>query len=191
MALDLTMEMLRELRRHTAAEKISNLSALRGLAETLPIRDAVFDLVVSRFAFHHFERPTLVLQEMLRTCKRGGTVGIIDLVSPEEPRLAELYNGYERKRDGSHSRALSEAELRHLLRNAGLVAESSFWRDVEVDLEAWLDLAKTAETAAQQIRSDLLAELDGGAKTGMRPFARDANLLFLQRWVIAVARRAA
>jgi len=188
-AVDLTMEMLRELRRHMVTEKSSNLSALQGLAETLPVRDAIFDLVVSRFAFHHFERPALALQEMVRTCKRGGSVGIIDLVSPEEPRLAELYNAYERKRDDSHSRAMSETELGQLLRNAGLVAESSFWRDVDVDLEAWLALPKTAETAAQQIRSDLLAELDGGAETGMRPFVRDANLLFLQRWVIAVARK--
>ena len=132
-ALDLTMEMLRELRRHTVAEEIQNLSALQGLAETLPIRDAVFELVVSRFAFHHFQRPALVLQEMIRTWKPGGTVGIIDLVSPEEPGLADLYNGDQRKRDGSHSRALSETELRHLLRKAGLVAESSVWRDVEVD----------------------------------------------------------
>ena len=190
-ALDLTIEMLRELRRHSVAGETSNLSAVQGLAETLPIRDAVFDLVVSRFAFHHFERPAVALQEMVRTCKRGGTVGIIDLVAPEEPRLAALYNGYERKRDDSHARALSEAELGDLLRNAGLVADSSAWRDVEVDLEAWLDLPKTAATAAQQIRTDLLAELDGGARTGMRPLVRDAKLVFLQRWVIAVARTAA
>ena len=191
LALDLTMEMLEELHKHTVAQKISNLRALRGLAETLPIRDATFDLVVSRFAFHHFERPALVFREMVRTCKLGGTVGIIDLVSPDEPQLAHLYNAYELKRDVSHSRALSEAEIVRLLRSAGLVDVSSVGRDVEVDLEAWLDLAKTPATATQQIRSDLQAELQGGARTGMRPFRRDKNLMFLQRWVITVARKAA
>jgi SAM-dependent methyltransferase len=183
------MEMLEELYKHTVAQKILNLRALRGLAETLPIRDATFDLVVSRFAFHHFERPAPVVREMVRTCKLGGTVGIIDLVAPDEPQLAHLYNAYELKRDVSHSRALSEAELVGLLRSAGLVDVSSVGRDVEVDLEAWLDLAKTPATATQQIRSDLQAELQGGARTGMRPFLRDKNLMFLQRWVITVARR--
>lgn len=191
LALDLTMEMLRELRKHTVAQKISNLRALQGLAETLPIRDAMFDLVVSRLAFHHFERPARVLREMVRTCKLGGTVGIIDLVSPDEPKLARRYNAYELKRDASHTRAFSEAELVRMPRNAGLVDVSSVGRDLEVDLEAWLDLAKTPAAATRQIRRDLLAELQGGARTGLRPFRRDENLMFLQRWVIIVARRAA
>jgi len=95
------------------------------------------------------------------------------------------------KRDGSHSLALSEAELVHLLRHAGLVDVASVGRNIEVDLETWLELPKTPKPAAQQIRSDLLAELEGGATTGMRPFHCDNRLMFLQRWVIAVASVAA
>lgn len=188
LAVDLTTEMLRELKKHTAAQEISNVGVLRGLAETLPIRDAAFDLVVSRFAFHHFEQPTTVLREMIRTCMRGGSIGIIDLMSPDEPELAERYNSYERTRDPSHARALSSAELMRLLQNAGLAPVSSVERDVEVDVDAWLDLTKTPAAAAEQIRNELVADLQGGPRTGMRPFRRNEGLMFLQRWKIAVAR---
>lgn len=188
LAVDLTTEMLRELTRHTAMQEISNVRVLRSLAEALPIRDAAFDLVVSRFAFHHFEQPATVLREMVRACTRGGAIGIIDLVSPDEPELADRYNSYERKRDPSHARALSRAELTGLVQNAGLAHVSSVERDVEVDIEAWLDLAKTPATAADQIRNDLLAELQGGTRTGLRPFRRSEGLMFMQRWMIAVAR---
>ena len=191
LAVDLTTEMLLELGKQAASQNISNLSVARGLAERLPIRDAAFDLVVSRFAFHHFEHPATVLREMVRTCRPGGSVAIIDLVAPEDPVLAGSYNRYEQRRDASHSRALSRTEVLSLLQDAGLVAVSSVGREIEVNVDTWLELAKSAPRDAELIRRDLLAELDGGAKTSMYPFRRDGDLMFLQRWLIAVAHKAA
>ena len=166
------------------------MAAVRGLAEALPIPDEAFDLVVSRLAFHHLEKPNPVFREMLRVCKAGGTIAIMDLVSPEDPAAAAAYNLHERKRDPSHSRALTEAELVGLLEGGRLVEVSSAGREIEVSVEAWLNLTETPVPVADSIKNDLRAELAGGAITGMRPFHRDQGLMFLQRWVVAVGRKA-
>lgn len=190
LAVDVTEEMLLALRKQAAAQKLRNVAAVRCLAEALPIPDEGFDLVVSRLAFHHLEQPNPVFREMLRACKAGGAVAIIDLVSPEDPEAAAAYNLCERNRDPSHSRALTEAELVGLLRNAGLVEVSSAGREIEVSVETWLNLTETPAKVAESIRSDLHDELAGGSITGMRPFHRDQDLMFLQRWVVAVGRKA-
>ena len=186
-AVDLTPEMLRELTRQASADRLSNLSPVRGLAEQLPIRSASIDVVVTRFALHHVQEPASVLTEMARACRRGGVIGVIDLVAPDDPALAERYNDYERLRDPSHVRALSEDNLQNLMERAGLQPTAFAKREIEVDVDAWLGLSQTAEADAQRIRCDLLAELDGGEPTGMRPFRRGAELAFLQRWVVSVA----
>lgn len=190
LAVDVTAEMLLALRNQVSARKLGNVAAVRCLAEALPLQDEMFDLVVSRLAFHHFEQPVRAFWEMLRACKAGGAVAIIDLVSPEDPAAAAAYNFYERKRDPSHSRALAEAELVGLLHDAGLAEVASAGREIEVSVETWLDLAQTPAKEAESVRHDLLAELAGGSVTGMRPFHRDNGLMFLQRWVVAVGRKA-
>jgi SAM-dependent methyltransferase len=191
LAVDLTIEMLRELAKEGAAQKVSNLALVQALGENLPVRDGTFDLVVSRLAFHHFDQPAHVLREMVRTCKVDGTIGVIDLVAPDDATLAQSYNSYERRRDPSHARALSQDEMRTLLQDAGLRPVLSAARDVEVGVEPWLALAQTPSTIGHQLRRHLLAEVQGGEATGMRPFWRGDDLMFLHRWLITVAQKTA
>jgi SAM-dependent methyltransferase len=191
LAVDLTIEMLRELAKEGAAHKVSNLALVQALGENLPVRDGIFDLVVSRLAFHHFDQPANVLREMVRTCKVDGTIGVIDLVAPDDATLAQKYNSYERRRDPSHARALSQDEMWTLLRDAGLRPMLSVGWEIEVGVEAWLALAQTPSRIGQQLRGDLLAEIQGGETTGMRPFRRGEDLMFLQRWLITVAQKTA
>ena len=191
LAVDLTIEMLRELAKEGAAQKVSNLVLVQALGENLPVRDGTFDLVVSRLAFHHFDQPANVLREMVRTCKVDGTIGVIDLVAPDDATLAQSYNSYERRRDPSHARALSQDEMWTLLQDAGLRPVLSAGRDIEVCVEAWLALAQTPSTIGQQLRRHLRAEIQGGETTGMRPFCRGEDLMFLQRWLLTVAQKTA
>ncbi len=188
-AVDLTAEMLRELTKQAAAARLANLVAVRALAEALPLKDDVFDCVVSRLSFHHVHRPADLLAEMKRTCAGGGTIGILDLVAPDDSGIAESYNRLERLRDPSHVRALSEQELQRLIVDAGLIPVDTARRDIEVDVEAWLALTKTPTHDADEIRGSLAAEIEGGPRTGMRPFGPNNALAFVQRWVVSVARK--
>ena len=48
---------------------------------------------------------------MARVVKRGGRVGILDIVLPDDPKISELNNRMERIRDASHTRTLAREEF--------------------------------------------------------------------------------
>jgi SAM-dependent methyltransferase len=185
---DLTPEMLGVGSRECAAEGRHNVIFVRADAAGLPFVDASFDLVVSRFAVHHFEQPALQIAEMARVCRPGGRVAIVDLVAAD-PALAAEHDRLERMRDPSHARALPADELVGLLERAGLELEHRTERDQPVPIERWLEQARTPPDVAEAIRERIRVDLDGGEKTGMRPEVRDGVVCQLQRWAIVVARR--
>jgi ubiquinone/menaquinone biosynthesis C-methylase UbiE len=185
--LDLTDEMLAVGKREADAAGVRNVVFQQGEADAMPFLARSFDLVVSRFAVHHFDRPQAVLAEMARVCRADGRVGIMDIVVPEEER-AEAYNHRERLRDPTHIRALAKDELAAAMEGAGLELDHTIERDQPLPLQRWLAQSSPPEEVAARIRADLEAELDGGEPTGMRPQRRDGELHFTQRWVIVVGR---
>lgn len=188
--LDLTPEMLATGRREAEAAGMRNLVFVLGDAAQMPFLDESFDLVVSRFAVHHFPRPEREVSEMVRVCRPGGRVAIIDLVAADE-RLAPEHDRIERMRDPSHTRALPVSELSQLLRQAGAPIEHETFHDQPLWADRWLSQTQTPPATADAIRGELEAELTGGAPTGLRPLMRDGRLHVTQRWAILVTRRTA
>lgn len=184
--LDLTREMLETGRRAARAAGQRNVLFVAGDAARMPFLDGSFDLVISRFAVHHFEHPARQLGEMARVCRPGGRVAIVDLVAGDEA-LAPEQNRLEGMRDPSHVRALSLAELRGLLEDAGLSVMHRAELDQAIGVEPWLAQAQAPAFVSRAIREELEAELDGGAGTGMRPVIRAGELHHTQRWAILLA----
>jgi ubiquinone/menaquinone biosynthesis C-methylase UbiE len=184
--LDLTPEMLAQGRHAAEQQGLTNLVFEQGEAEHLSYAHERFDLVVTRFSLHHFADPQGPLQEMVRVCRRGGRVAVIDIVSPDDPAVAITYNHLERLRDPSHVRALTADELQRLMRTTGLTLVHTASRDVEVHLERWLDLTAAATEARQTIRTALTQDLQGTQTTGMRPYVRDEEVKFLHAWLVIV-----
>src|SRR5580765_8340312 len=65
--IDVTPAMLARARELTAG--LSNVTLEQGEVLPLPYADGAFSIVVSRFAFHHFQDPRAVLAEMRRVCR--------------------------------------------------------------------------------------------------------------------------
>jgi ubiquinone/menaquinone biosynthesis C-methylase UbiE len=185
-ALDATPDMLFEGRRQAEQDGLGNIVFAHGLAEELPYPNDAFDMVVSRFAIHHFEDPRPPMTQMVRVCRPGGTVAVVDLVSPDGEAVAGAYNRLERMRDPSHARALSVEELRTLVQEVGLDFVYTVSRTVEVTVDGWFDLTQTAPDVRRAIEEELTKDLEGVHTSGMRPFYRDNALMFLQTWVIVV-----
>jgi SAM-dependent methyltransferase len=183
---DITAEMLAVGRQECADQAKDNVLFVEADATSLPFVDQSFDLVISRFAIHHFQQPRVAIAEMARVCRSGGRIGILDLVTAD-PALTASVDELELRRDPSHTHALPASVLADLVGEAGLAITQQVEHDQPVLVERWLSQGQTPAEVAQPIRKELHAEIEGGAPTGLRPHVRDGELYLTQRWAIVAA----
>jgi ubiquinone/menaquinone biosynthesis C-methylase UbiE len=118
--IDVTPAMLEEARRLAAEKCLPNVDWRLGDVTALPYPDCTFTIVVTRYTFHHFIDPLVVLREMIRVCTPGGRIVVVDTCASEDAAKAAAFNRLEKLRDPSHARNLSFTELRGLFAAAGL-----------------------------------------------------------------------
>jgi SAM-dependent methyltransferase len=159
-----------------AAAAPANVSFERALAEELPYPAASFDLVVNRFAVHHFLRPEMALHQMHRVCRPGGQLLLIDIVAPGDAACGRRYNSLQRSRDSSHARALSSAELEEAVEKAGWHVRETKSRELVQSVPDWLAYYPLDPVRSGWILRELQAEVDGGPATGLRPFLDGGKL---------------
>lgn len=188
-ALDLTPAMLAAGQASAAREGLGNVVFVHGDATALPFLDASFDVVVSRFAAHHFADPAAVIAEMARCARRGGAVGFVDLVAADAPTVADRQNDLERLRDASHTRMLRAEDIEQALGDAGLSVIDRTLRPLLRPLPPWLDQTGTAAEVAVRIETALRDELAGGSLTGFQPQLVDGELSFVHTFGSWIARR--
>jgi ubiquinone/menaquinone biosynthesis C-methylase UbiE len=191
-ALDATEAMLARGQAQARAEGRDNVVFMHGDGADLPFLDGSFDVVVSRFAAHHFERPDAVVSEMARCTRPGGHVALVDLVADDDPATAEEQNRLERLRHPSHTRMLAAIEMQALLTEAGLEAVDVATRPLERSLGAWLEQARTPAKAVDEVRAALAADIAGERRTGFRPrIGEDGDMWFVQTFSSAIAAKPA
>ncbi|MGH9743761.1 MAG: class I SAM-dependent methyltransferase [Candidatus Acidiferrum sp.] len=188
--VDLTDAMLAIARERTKERAISNVSFRAADAQNLPFENGEFDVAVCRLALHHLQEPLLVVREMARVCRVGGTVLVEDIYASEMPERAKYQDRWEILRDPSHVRTLPLSELLHFFRDAGLETDMvATADDLTPEVERWLGTTKaTAERAAEVrhlLQEDRLKDL-----SGTRPF-QDATgrLCFHARTAILAGRK--
>jgi SAM-dependent methyltransferase len=155
--IDVTPAMIEQARRHAAERGVTNVAWQLGAIPPLPWPDADYDLVVCRYAFHHFDDPLAVLREMVRVCKPGGTVIVCDLAL--DPAKLDAFNAMDRLRDRSHRRALSLDGLRALYADAGLGEPRTARYGLEGDLESLLERSFPEPGGAEEVRRRFRASL--------------------------------
>jgi ubiquinone/menaquinone biosynthesis C-methylase UbiE len=186
--LDLTDAPLAIAEKNRRERGLSNARFQSGDAERLPFADGEFDVVVCRYAFHHFETPACVLGEMARVCRRDGKVAVEDLVTSEHRARGDYQNQFERLRDPSHTRALAPTELLGMFTAAGLELERLYSGELVQNLERWLVTTQTSPERAAEVRA--LIERDAREDlSGTRPFREKGEWFFRQVTLAVVARR--
>jgi ubiquinone/menaquinone biosynthesis C-methylase UbiE len=186
--IDLTAAPIEIAQRTSRARGLTNVRFEVGEADHLSYRDAEFDLVICRFAFHHFLNPAAILAQMCRVCRDGGTVAVQDLFAHENPARAARCNLIEQLRDTSHTRALALSELIAMLGRAGLEVESVHSERLLTELESWLASAQTLPDRAAEVRR-MFASDQRSDTSGMKPFVRDGATYFVQRIAALVCRK--
>ena len=141
--VDSTPAMLEEGRRHAAAERLTNLQYVRGAVANLPFADTTFSLVFARFLLHHLIQPGQALTEMVRVCRPGGRVVVMDLAASTDPVIAERQDQMERLRDPSHVRMPARGVVRRWLQAHGLLIDGVAEKEIDRPVLPWLEQAVT------------------------------------------------
>jgi ubiquinone/menaquinone biosynthesis C-methylase UbiE len=81
---------------------------------TLPFEGSAFDAAAALWTVRRVKRPELLVAELTRVTKRGGTILVVDQVAPVDPLAALELNQAARQADPSVTRILAEADLRAL-----------------------------------------------------------------------------
>ena len=98
----------------------ANARFVEGDATALAFENESFDLACSRRTLHHVGRPELAIAELARVTKPGARVFVDDQIAPLDPLKAFELDRFERRRDASHHRTLSDGDLRDLFDANGL-----------------------------------------------------------------------
>jgi ubiquinone/menaquinone biosynthesis C-methylase UbiE len=146
------VELDEELAARARADAPANVEVLVGDGEHLPFEAAWFDFAGSLRTLHHTRRPELLVAELARVTRPGGTILVADQLAPADPLVALDLTRFERTRDPSTTRVLSEADMRGLFdsNNLRLLREETLTEPR--DLDAYLDLAGCEGEARQQAR---------------------------------------
>lgn len=186
--VDLTAAPIAIAQRTARERGLTNVRFEVGEADKLSYSEGEFDIVVCRFAFHHFRNPEAILLQMCGVCRAGGTVAVEDLFAHENWRRAERCNRIEQLRDTSHTRALALSELIAMMGRAGLEVEGVHSERLTTELENWLASSQTPPDRAAAVREMLTAEMEADL-SGMRPFVREGATYFVQRTAAIICRK--
>lgn len=188
-ASDLTPEMLKVARGLAEKRGLTNVSFQEVPAEKLPFPDGSFDLVTCRTAPHHFVDVPAFVAEVARVLRPGGIFGLVDNISPDEPKAAALYNEFEKLRDPSHGRCLSESEWLDLITRAGLIVRHREILTKDIELEGWAGRMQVSPDTKEQLRM-ILRGTSGGLRDFLQPKELPDDIGFVLMESLIVAEKA-
>ena len=160
--VDLTPAMLVKARERQHAEGLRQVRWDLGDVSSLPYPDPTFSIVPSRCAFHHFEQPQRVLDEMVRVCKPGGHLAVADICLPDDSGLAEAFNRQEAIHDPSHVKALTESQWQALWTHPALTPAQVERYTLSFPLGALLKASGLVPDAARAVETRLHAAVGPG-----------------------------
>ena len=140
------------------ARALPNSEFVEGDGTAMPFPDGAFDLAGTHRTLHHVERPDLVVAEMVRVTRAGGHVLVVDQLAPGDEDAAAVLHEFETTRDRSHTRLLTDKELRELFAASGLSVLRERLEENPRELAAYLDLA--GSEGESRARAEALAGAD-------------------------------
>lgn len=166
-AVDLSEPMLDRAQRTAAERSLTNIEFHRGNLADLPWPDESFDLIVSRYAAHHWPDPQAVVTELARLLSPSGRLLLVDVMADPDPLLDTFLNALEILRDPSHVRDHSQAQWQAICQEAGLVAVPEFGWHLRLEFGPWITRIQTPEARVAALR-ELLDEASAEVRRAFR-----------------------
>ena len=159
-ATDFTERMAQAAQNFVREQGVNNILFSGADAEILPFSPNSFDLITCRVAAHHFPNIMAFVSEAQRILKPNGILLVHDHVVPNNKKMANYVNAYEKLRDPAHARALPEYEWRNLFTKAGLTVEHTEQFTIEHDILPWAKRQNCSDETIEQLGLMLLRAPD-------------------------------
>ncbi len=147
------VELDEELAARARADAPANVEVIVGDGEHLSFERASFDLAGTLRTLHHTPRPELVIAELARVTRPGGTILVVDQIGPADPLVGLDLTRFEHARDPSTTRVLADTDLRGLFDSNSLTLLREEVVHESRDLDAYLDLAGCEGDERERARS--------------------------------------
>lgn len=123
--LDIVEETLKINRNKASEQNIQNLDFISYDGTKFPFNDCLFDIIVTRYAIHHFPDIKNAFSEISRVLKKDGKLFISDPIPSENDNVRFVDEYMKLKHDG-HIRFYMKDELVKYADEAGLAHDNSF-----------------------------------------------------------------
>jgi SAM-dependent methyltransferase len=123
--------------------------------EDLPFADDSFDVVACRVAAHHFDDVPKAMSEIARVSRDR-------VIVADNVFLDDDAEEADRLRDPSHVRNWSEGEWRGFFASVGLQVDEVRRLEKPIEVDAWLERARTPDHDAERVRELLGDRIDDG-----------------------------
>jgi ubiquinone/menaquinone biosynthesis C-methylase UbiE len=114
--IDLSSDMIEKAKENFKDR--SNFHFIKSNAESIPLGDNFFDIIICTNSFHHYLNPDSALKEMHRLLKKGGRIYILDPTA--DTWLMKVIDKIMGAFDPAHVKLYSVKEFQDLFADAGL-----------------------------------------------------------------------
>jgi hypothetical protein len=126
------------------------------------------------------------VSEAWRVLVPGGTLVLVDNVSPDADATAAAYNAFETLRDPSHARCLGLGEWLQLLGGSGFVGARYECIDQDIEFVAWTQRMRCTAAVTAQLEARLAEE---PLRDFLKPRRDERGLVFTLQEAIIAARK--
>ena len=123
--LDIVEKALEVNRFRAKEEQIRNISFITYNGIEFPFSDSEFDMVISRYALHHFPDIQKSISEVSRVLKRGGFLFVSD-PTPNANDTSRFVDGYMQLKKDGHIKFYTKEEWLQICGKYGLQFKKSF-----------------------------------------------------------------
>ncbi len=160
LSTDLALPMLQHAIQNAESRGLTNVAPVLVSAESLPFANNSVGLLTCRLAAHHFSDVTIGVSEWARIIEPGGTMILVDTVTPEGTDVAAWMNDIELRRDPSHSRDLSVLQWVDLLTANGFTIEETVLMKIPLEFDDWVKRSATPPDVIEKMRADYVNASD-------------------------------
>lgn len=165
-ATDITPQMLEKTAVLAQERGFTNVVTETADAEALPYDEHTFDCVTCRIAPHHFPDIPQFVREAARVLKPGGMLAVVDNIVPgsrlrgkkaqRQRDAGDYVNAFEKLRDPSHGRCLSQDEWVAVFQQAGLTLVAQEAARKEMAFDWWAARMNVSDADKVRLKAMLL-----------------------------------